>query len=461
MVQASTTTNATMTIMTNDNNNETQHTVQKHGMRRIMHRLWLPSLLFGDGLLLSVIVMVLMMLHRFGLNNAQAAMFTALLGFPFALRPVLEMAVTYFRGTTKVWILSAEFISALSLWALAFILPTGYWLQGITCFIPFFVLAGVFGNIAMERFYIADVSHSTHIEKIVAASFRGIGVLFGIGIAAMLAGNMEVLTRNVRYSWSFMFYVLAGIEFFLWLWHTIFLPGGRHGYAGRKDLFGLRTTEYNEVLNDIMHDLRNRFMLYFFVFFAIPEALMAAIAPLFIVDAPHNGGLGLSPQEFGLLFGTVGIIAVFAGKALGSNAISRYGLRRLMLPLAFVQAVHALTLLYLSYHLAATFATVALFIFLGNMALGLALAAYDAVVTGFATANGAVLRRSIALALLALTVIIGVMFSGMLQMDIGYRQFFIIGSGANAASLFAATAYVLTRTGKQPAIEEQENNNAN
>lgn len=441
--------------MPTDNNIKTQHATQHPGVRRIMHRLWLPSLLFGDGLLLSVIVMVLMMLHRFGMNNAQAAMFVALLGIPFLLRPVLEMVVSYFRGTTKVWILSAEFISALSLWALAFILPTGYWLQGTICFIPFFVLSGLFANIAMERFYISDVSRSTRLEKAIAASFRGMGLLFGIGITAMLAGNMEVLTRNIRYSWSVMFYVLAGVELFLWLWHSIFLPGGRYGCAGRKDIFGLRVSEYNDVLNAIMHNLRNRFMLYFFVAFAIPEALMAAIAPLFIVDATHNGGLGLSPQEFGLLFGTVGMVAVFAGKTLGANAIHRYGLRRMMIPLALLQSVHALTLLYLSYHLSASFATIGFFLFLGHLALGLALAAYDDVVTAFSTAKGAVLRRSIALALLALTVIVGVMFSGMLQTDIGYRQFFIVGSGANFATMFAATAYVFTRTDKQKDKEEQ------
>lgn len=429
---------------TEDNRNA-QCAGQKPGVRRTMPLLWFMPLLFGDGLLLSVVVMVLMTLHRFGLNNAQAAMFVGALGIPFVLRPVLETVVTRFHGTTKVWVLSAEFISALSLWALAFVLPTSYWLQGIMCFMPFFVLAGVFGNIAVARFYVPDARQDTRRAAIVAALARSTGVLFGIGIAAMLAGNMEVMTRNVRYSWSFMFYVLAGVEFFLWLWHSIFLPGGRHGYAGRKDLFGLHTSEYRQVLNAATRDQHNRLMLFFLVAFAIPEALMAAVAPLFVADAPHNGGLGLSPQEFGLAFGTVGVVAVATGKLLGSNAINRYGLRRLMLPFAAMQAVHGVVLLYLSSHLAASLAAVCIFMFAGHIALGFGIAAYAAVVAAFAGQHGAVLRRSIAYALLALTVVVAVMLSGILQTDIGYRQFFIVGVGANAATLFAAAAYIFTK----------------
>ena len=91
---------------------------------------WFPSLLFGDGMLPSVLILTLVMLRRYGLSNAQVSLYISILCLPFMLRPLLEMIVTHFRGTTKVWILSAEFIAALSLWATAFILPTGYWQQG-------------------------------------------------------------------------------------------------------------------------------------------------------------------------------------------------------------------------------------------------------------------------------------------------------------------------------------------
>ena len=43
----------------------------------------------------------------------------------------------------------------------------------------------------------------------------------------MVAGNLEVLTRNVRYSWSLTFYFMAGLFIALWLYHSYVLPRPR------------------------------------------------------------------------------------------------------------------------------------------------------------------------------------------------------------------------------------------
>ena len=63
---------------------------------------WFPSLLFGDGLLPSVLILTLVMLRRYGLSNAQTALYISILCLPFVLRPLFETVITYFRGTTKV-----------------------------------------------------------------------------------------------------------------------------------------------------------------------------------------------------------------------------------------------------------------------------------------------------------------------------------------------------------------------
>ena len=77
-------------------------------------------------------------------------------------------------------------------------------------------------------------------------------LLFGCGVMAMVGGNMEVVTRNIRYSWSFVFYVMAGVELFLWLWHTLFLPGGPHGYAKPKPTMGLHRGEFRETMRRML-----------------------------------------------------------------------------------------------------------------------------------------------------------------------------------------------------------------
>lgn len=57
---------------------------------RRMRWSWFPSLHFGDGMLLSVLVLTTIMMRRYGLNNSQIALYVSLLAIPFTLRPLFE-----------------------------------------------------------------------------------------------------------------------------------------------------------------------------------------------------------------------------------------------------------------------------------------------------------------------------------------------------------------------------------
>lgn len=414
---------------------------------------WFPSLFFGDGMLLSVLVLTMVMLRRFGLNNAQTTLYVSLLCIPFALRPILEIAVTYFRGTNKVWILSAEFISALALWAIAFTLPTNYWFQGTMYFMPIIVTVGVLYDIATERFYTDNESANNLHHDTMAKLFFFTAMLFGIGVVVMMAGNMEVITRNVRYSWSFIFYLMAGIEFLLWLWHSIFLPGKNYLPLINKDIFGLDFKECRTVLYTSTHGLCNRSMLCFVIIFAIPEALMLMVSPLFLIDAPHNGGLGLAPQEFGLAYGTIGIIAFFCGRMAGNSLIHRHGLRGWLLPITVMAIAHGYTLLYLSYNINSSLSMICLTTLIANMTSGLGYSAYASVVGHYATlGSGSVMRRAIAKGTTCCTIILIGMFAGLLQINIGYRQFFILSVALYTLSVFSAIAYLYATRHKKQAL---------
>ena len=389
-----------------------------------------------------MIVLALVVLRRFGVNNALTTLYISLLCLPFLLRPLFEMVVAHFRGTIKVWILSSEFICTLSLWAIAFTLPTNYWLQGFLYFMPFIIVSGIFYKIAIRRFYINRTDDIPPFHRLIARLSRCASLMFGIGAMTMLSGNMEVLTRNVRYSWSVMFYIMAGIEFFLWLWHSIFLPGGKKPYAMPKDLLGLHRGEFLVVVRMMTRGLRNHFML-FSLLFILPEALAAAISPLLYIDAPHNGGLGLSPQEFGLSFGTIGVVALFTGIHLGNKAIARCRLRRCILPMALLMSLHGLMMTFMSFNTAASLGIICFSTFIGYAALGIGMSAYWAMIDRFANAgSGTELRNAIALGIMSLIIIIAVLLSGLMQNVIGYRQFFLLTTSLYFVPIVIATINV-------------------
>ena len=457
--------------------------------------LWLPSLMFGDGVAVSVLVLTMVMLRRMGLDTADTALAIALLSLPVLLRPLFEMVVTHFWGTTKVWILSTQFISALSLAAVAFTLHTSSWLLGTVCFMPFFVCSSVFYNIALHRFYI-DTSQRVHLSQVRQQISQGMhlsqvhqqnptpqqdtmvrwcdgemvtlhsstpqhhntttsimALLFGCGVMMMIAGNMEVVTRNIRYSWSLVFYVMAGVELFLWLWHTIFLPGGTHGYAKPKPTMGLHRGEFRISLRRMLKRKDDITALTFFVLFLLPETLLALTAPLFLIAKPHNGGLGLSPQEFAFTQGTIAVIAIALGYTLGDKAIKKHGLCRWLLPSALLLAVPGAALLFLSYNTAAPLSIVAAALAAGHATLGFALSMVKQVVVRF-TRNmpDNTLRHAIARTLIATPfVIVGALASLMLTIA-DYLRIFQLATELAVVPLIVSVFYLyLTR--RQPQAE--------
>ena len=423
--------------------------------------LWLPSLMFGDGVAVSVLVLTMVMLRRMGLDTADTALAIALLSLPVLLRPLFEMVVTHFWGTTKVWILSTQFISALSLAAVAFTLHTSSWLLGTVCFMPFFVCSSVFYNIALHRFYI-DTSQGVHLSQVHQqnptpqhhnTTTSIMALLFGCGVMMMIAGNMEVVTRNIRYSWSLVFYVMAGVELFLWLWHTIFLPGGTHGYAKPKPTMGLHRGEFRISLRRMLKRKDDITALTFFVLFLLPDTLLALTAPLFLIAKPHNGGLGLSPQEFAFTQGTIAIIAIALGYTLGGKAIKKHGLRRWLLPSALLLAVPGAALLFLSYNTAAPLSIVAAALAAGHAALGFALSMVKQVVVRF-TRNmpDNTLRHAIARTLIATPfVIVGSLASLMLTIA-DYQHIFQLATELAVVPLIVSV-FCLYLTHRQPQAE--------
>ena len=457
--------------------------------------LWLPSLMFGDGVAVSVLVLTMVMLRRMGLDTADTALAIALLSLPVLLRPLFEMVVTHFWGTTKVWILSTQFISALSLAAVAFTLHTSSWLLGTVCFMPFFVCSSVFYNIALHRFYI-DTSQRVHLSQVRQQISQGMhlsqvhqqnptpqqdtmvrwcdgemvtlhsstpqhhntttsimALLFGCGVMMMIAGNMEVVTRNIRYSWSLVFYVMAGVELFLWLWHTIFLPGGTHGYAKPKPTMGLHRGEFRISLRRMLKRKDDITALTFFILFLLPETLLALTAPLFLIAKPHNGGLGLSPQEFAFTQGTIAIIAIALGYTLGGKAIKKHGLRRWLLPSALLLAVPGAALLFLSYNTAAPLSIVAASLAAGHAALGFALSMVKQVVVRF-TRNmpDNTLRHAIARTLIATPfVIVGSLASLMLTIA-DYQRIFQLATELAVVPLIVSVFHLYI-TRRQPQAE--------
>jgi PAT family beta-lactamase induction signal transducer AmpG len=86
----------------------------------------------------------------------------------------------------------------------------------------------------------------------------------------------------------------------------------------------------------------------FILLFRTAEGQVQTIGPLFLRDARAIGGMGLSTQEVGAIYGTAGTAAFLVGSILGGYFTSWIGLKRAMPWLILAMNVPNLVFYYLS-----------------------------------------------------------------------------------------------------------------
>ena len=149
------------------------------------------------------------------------------------------------------------------------------------------------------------------------------------------------------------------------------------------------------------------------------------MAALFLVDNESNGGLGLSPQEYGLVQGTVGVIGLTLGGILGGLCVSRDGLKRWLWPMVLAITLPDLVYIYMSYVLP-NLAIVNVCVFVEQFGYGFGFTAYMMYLIYYSRGEFKTSHYALCTTFMSLSMMLPGFFAGALQEAVGYRMFFII-----------------------------------
>jgi PAT family beta-lactamase induction signal transducer AmpG len=174
------------------------------------------------------------------------------------------------------------------------------------------------------------------------------------------------------------------------------------------------------------------------LFYRMPEGLLAKISALFLVDAPHNGGLGLSDGEYGLVQGTVGVIGLTIGGILGGICASRDGLKRWLWPMVIAITLPDVVYVVLSYLLPSDLFVISTCVFIEQFGYGFGFSAYMLYLIYYSQGEHKTSHYALCTAFMALSMMIPGLFAGALQEAVGYPLFFII------VMLACSMTYVVT-----------------
>ena len=231
---------------------------------------------------------------------------------------------------------------------------------------------------------------------------------------------------HVRYSWSLVFYLMAGLFIALWLYHSWALPKpSEDGEKMQKTVYGI-LNEFKETLFTFFQKPQVFAGICFMLFYRMPEGLLAKVSALFLVDAGHNGGLGLSDGEYGLVQGTVGVIGLTLGGILGGIAASRDGLKRWLWPMVMAITLPDLVYIYLSYALPSSLLVVNICVFIEQFGYGFGFSAYMLYLIYYSQGEHKTSHYALCTAFMALSMMIPGLFAGALQEAVGYKTFFLI-----------------------------------
>jgi PAT family beta-lactamase induction signal transducer AmpG len=403
---------------------------------------WVPTLYFAEGVpYVAVMTISLIMYKRLGLSNSDITLYTSWLYLPWVIKPLWSPFVDMLRSK-RWWIVSMQILIAAALGGVAFTIPGPWWLQGSLCFFWLMAFSSATHDIAADGFYMLGLDQHEQAYFVgIRSTFYRIATIFSSGLLVGLAGALQVITRNIRYSWSLVFYLMAGIFIGLWLYHHWALP--KPSEDGEKE----KKTAH-DIINEFWKTLVTFFQkpqvwagICFMLFYRMPEGLLAKVSALFLVDASHNGGLGLSDGEYGLVQGTVGVIGLTLGGILGGFAAARDGLKRWLWPMVLAITLPDLVYVYLSYVMPSDLLVINVCVFIEQFGYGFGFSAYMLYLIYYSQGEHKTSHYALCTAFMALSMMIPGLFAGALQEAVGYQTFFLIVIGACSLT-YIVTAFL-------------------
>jgi MFS transporter, PAT family, beta-lactamase induction signal transducer AmpG len=391
---------------------------------RIHPARWVPTLYFAEGLPYFIVATVAGLMYKSrGVPNDQIAWYTGLLGWVWVLKPLWSPFLETVSSKKKV-VLAFQLAGGLSLALVALASPLPAYFQLTIIALALAAFCSATHDIAADGLYIASLSNKQQAEYAGwQGGFYNVARFFSLGGLVVLAGRLEV-RMDVAHAWMIVFGALAAILILLSVYHSWALPGGgaqRLPGAWRGTLATLK-----DVILTFVQKPRILLLVAFIILFRAGEGQVTTIGPLFLRAAGADGGLGLTTDQVGTIYGTFGSLAFIGGSILGGYFTAWLGLRRAIFFLICAMNLPNLAYVYLSVALptSAPLVTIALAVEMfgyGFGFVGLILFMMQEVAPGrYQTAH-----YSLATGLMQLGYVIFKMVSGSIQIWLGYRRFFV------------------------------------
>ena len=401
--------------------------------------LWVPSLYFAEGVPYFLVNNIsVMMFAKMGVPNGQMAFFTTLLYFPWFLKGLWSPIVDVIK-TKRWWILTMQVLMTAMMILLTVTLPKPspeaiaegavpinlFWVTLVLFIVAAF--ASATHDIAADGYYMLAHSPSSQAAFIgIRSPAYRIASVFGQGVLVFIAGRIEKSTGDIPFSWQVTIGVSAIIFFIVTLYHTFVLPKAADDKPRIDPKEGAGAT-FRELGNSFKTFFTKKgvvLAIIFMLLYRLPEGFLIKMCQPFLVAGRDNGGLGLDTDAVGVVYGTIGVIALLAGGIAGGVYASKVGLKRALWIMTACMTLPCLTFCYLSIFLPTNLITISVAVSIEQFGYGFGFTAYMLYMMYFSEGEFKTSHYAICTAFMALSMMLPGFVAGYIQEAIGYVNFF-------------------------------------
>lgn len=388
---------------------------------------WIPTLYFAQGIPYVVAMTVsVIMYKRLGISNTDIALYTSWLYLPWVIKPFWSPFVDLLK-TKRWWIVTMQLLIGAGLAGVALLIPVPFFFKATLAVFWLIAFSSATHDIAADGFYMLALDSGQQSFFVgIRSTFYRIAMISGQGLLIILAGVMERVTGNIKLSWTITFFVLTGIFILLMIYHRFVLPKPDSDKPGTdtnsKEVF----REFAVTFVSFFKKKHIWIALTFMLVYRLGESMLVKIASPFLLDGRETGGLGLSTEQVGVVYGTVGVIALTLGGILGGIAASRKGLKFWIFPMALSITLPNLVYVFLSAYQPENLWLINASVAVEQFGYGFGFAAYLLYMIYFADGEHKTAHYAFCTGFMALGMMLPGMIAGWLQETVGYQHFFLI-----------------------------------
>lgn len=387
---------------------------------------WIPTLYFAEGLpYMAVMTISTVMYKCLGIGNTEIAFYTAWLYLPWVIKPFWSPFVDIIRSK-RWWVLAMQWAIAIAMASIAFALPASGFFQATLALFWLMAFASATHDIAADGFYmLALTEHQQSLFVGIRSLFYRISMVVGQGVLVVVAAFVSDAWVQPKAGWIVVFGILAAFFALVASYHSFALPRPAADAMRSPRSRGEVLREFTETFVAFFRKPQVGVALTFMLLYRLPEAQLVKMITPFMLDPTESGGLGLTPDQVGLVYGTIGVIGLMLGGIVGGLAAARRGLRYWLHPMAWSMSLTCLTFVYLAVAQPSAIWEIYLCVFVEQFGYGFGFTAYMLYLIYFSAGRFKTAHYSICTGFMALGMMLPGMAAGWITDHFSYVAFFI------------------------------------